>query len=55
MKASNNSTNIPSITIDTSISDSIIRGYVDIAFVSYPDTRKSRTSYIFFLAGGLIA
>ena len=33
----------------------LLKGYVDASYASCPDTRRSRTGYIFFLAGGPIA
>ena len=30
----------------------LLRGYVDASFASCPDTRRSRTGHIFFIAGG---
>jgi hypothetical protein len=43
------------ITSDTGVEDGILRGYVDASYASCPDTRRSRTGYVFFLAGGPVA
>jgi hypothetical protein len=43
------------ITSDTGVEDGTLRGYVDASYASCPDTRRSRTGYVFFLAGGPVA